>query len=197
MKTNEFNRFVQQRGMHVFSLNDAARIMKTPKHYATIFLSRNMMIKRAERGIYYTPDASIYEIATSIVYPSYASMISALRFHNLTEQIPSIIYVVSSKQHRNLEVEGIKIEFSKVKPSLIYGYLKMDGAFIAEPEKAVVDIFYLDKFVEYAVETIENRKLDIGKLIHYAEISRNKNIQKRILKIIKTLGLSIKMHQKM
>ncbi|EQD60679.1 hypothetical protein B2A_03567 [mine drainage metagenome] len=187
MKTEDFNRFLQQNNIHVFSINDAARIIGKPKHYATIFISRDRIIKRAENGVYYTPDASSYEVASEIVYPSYVSLISALRLHNLTEQIPNMVYIVSTKMHKDIELDSIRIKFFKVKGSLMYGYLKMDGAFVAEPEKAVVDMLYLNRFNEYAMEAIESGKLDMKKLLNYAELSGKKRLIREVTTVAKAL----------
>lgn len=184
MKTEEFNRLLQRNGIAVFTLGDAARLIGKPKHYATIFLERDKIIKRAANGVYYTPDASNYEIASHIVYPSYVSLISALRFYNLTEQIPNTIYIVSSKYHKSTYIGGVMVAFSKVKPSLMYGYSKVDGAFVAEAEKAVIDMFYLGKFIEYAEEAIENAKLDNRKLEYYAKLTNNKSLAKKVGELV-------------
>ena len=77
MKTADFNNFIVKNNIHVFTLDDAARILAKDKHYSAIFLARDKWVKKAIRGIYYTPEASIYEIATSIISPSYVSLISA------------------------------------------------------------------------------------------------------------------------
>ncbi|MCL5404497.1 MAG: hypothetical protein M1125_01490, partial [Candidatus Marsarchaeota archaeon] len=95
-------------GISVFSLEDASRIIGKPKHYTTVFLRRDRIVKRAANGVYYTPDASNYEIASSIVEPSYVSLISALRFYNITEQIPNTIYVLSSKRHSSISIDGTR-----------------------------------------------------------------------------------------
>ncbi|MEM0143242.1 MAG: hypothetical protein QXL94_04750, partial [Candidatus Parvarchaeum sp.] len=170
MKTEEFNRLLQRNRITVFTLGDAARLINKPKHYTTIFLKRDKIIKRAANGVYYTPDADNYEIASNMVYPAYVSLISALRFYNLTDQIPNTVYIVSSRYHKSAYIGEVKVAFSKVKPSLMYGYSKIDGAFVADAEKAVIDMFYLGKFVEYAEEAIESAKLDSRKLEYYAKL---------------------------
>ncbi|MGC8568208.1 MAG: type IV toxin-antitoxin system AbiEi family antitoxin domain-containing protein [Candidatus Micrarchaeia archaeon] len=180
MKTEEFNRILQSNGISVFSIKDAARLIGKPKHYTTVFLKRDRIIKRAANGVYYTPEASNYEIASSIVEPSYISLISALRFYNITEQIFNIIYVLSPVRRNAVYIDEVKIEFIKVKPSLMYGYAKADGAMVAEPEKAIIDMLYLGRFEEYAEEVIESRKISKEKLCMFAELSGNKSLAKRV-----------------
>ena len=180
MKTEELNRILQANGIGVFSLEDAARIIGKPKHYTTVFLKRDRIVKRAANGVYYTPDASNYEIASAITEPSYVSLISALRFHNITEQIPNTIYVLSTARHKDVYLGEVKVVFIKVKPRLMYGYAKADGAMVADPEKAVLDMLYLGKFVEYAEEAVESGKLSKEKLRAFAELSGNRSLEKRV-----------------
>ena len=187
MKTEEFNRILQTNGISVFSLEDASRIIGKPKHYTTVFLRRDRIVKRAANGVYYTPDASNYEIASSIVEPSYVSLISALRFHNMTEQIPNTIYVLSSKRHSGISIDGTRMEFVKVKPSLMFGYKKIDGTMVAEPEKAIVDMLYLGRFEEYAEEAMESKVISREKLVGFAELAGRKSLVKRIEKLLEKI----------
>lgn len=185
MMTDKFNQILESEGIDVFSINDATRIIKKPSHYTTIFLSRDRYLKRAVRGIYYTQNASEYEAASSILYPSYISLVSALRFHNLTEQIPNIIYVISNKKHTPInDLNGYKVQFIKIKKELMYGYSRIDGAFVAEPEKIVIDSFYLNRFIEYAEEAIESGTLNIPKLLRYAQHTKKQSVINRIKRIV-------------
>jgi predicted transcriptional regulator of viral defense system len=179
--TNSFNEFLEKKHINVFSVNDAARIIGKPPHYTTIFLSRNKNIRRAARGVYYVRNADEYEIASSIVYQSYISLISALRFHNLTDQMPNIIYVLSDKRHAPISnLSGYSVKFIKIRKDLMEGYSRIDGAFVADPEKAVVDMLYLNMFTEYAEEAVETGKLDANKLIKYAQLTGKRSIINRI-----------------
>ncbi len=185
MKTQEFNAFAMKKGLRVFTLAQAASIMRKPRYYASLFLSRDREVRRAERGVYYAKDATEYEVASRIVAPSYVSLISALRFHNLTEQIPRFIYVVSFKRHRAIEnLNGYKVIFKTVKKRLMFGYSNVDGTYVAAPEKAVVDMFYLGEFTDYAEEAIESKRLDAKLLLKYAAATENKELVKRVKRAI-------------
>lgn len=170
--------------MYTFKLVDAARILDKQLKYASLFLSRNKQVKKALRGRYYTQDATEYEVASSILNPSYISLVSALRFYNLTEQMPHIIYVISFKRHRPIEnLNGYRVEFVTLKKQMFYGYVKVDGAIVARPEKAIIDMLYINRFTEYAYETIEGGNLNIRLLVKYATMSKNK----KIIHLIKTI----------
>jgi predicted transcriptional regulator of viral defense system len=181
MRTETFNDYLRSHKISVLSVYDAAKITSMPSAYASKFLAGDRYLKRAERGVYYTKDASEYEAASRMLFPSYVSMVSALRFHNLTEQIPRRIYVIGLRQHKAVEdLNGYVVEFSKIKKELMYGYRKIDGAFVADPEKAVIDMLYLNRFVEYAEEAVESGNLDRERLERYAAQSGVKEIAKKI-----------------
>ncbi len=181
MKSSEFNDFLAKEKITVFRLADAARIIGKSRRYAALFLSRNRNIKSVVGGIYYTKDATEYEVASRIVYPSYVSLISALRFHNLTEQMPRIIYVLSYKRHRQVPaLNGFRVEFKKIKKGMMYGYGRVDDVFVASPEKAVIDMFYLNEFVDYAEEAIESGRLDYKLLEAYAARSKVKELERKV-----------------
>lgn len=177
MKTAEFNEMLHSKRISVFTLGDASRLIGKPRRYASLFLSRDKAVRMAGRGLYYTDDATEYEVASATLVPSYISLISALRFHNLTEQIPNIMYLVSYKRHRPLpNIDGYRLEFIAVKKSMFYGYEKSDGAMVAAPEKAVLDMLYLRRFVEYADEAIESGGVDKRRLMAYAIMSRDEKL---------------------
>ena len=185
MKSSEFNEFLAKKKIQVFGLAEAARIIGKDRKYAALFLSRNSKIKSAVGGIYYTGNATEYDVASRIVYPSYVSLISALRFHNLTEQMPRIIYILSYKRHRLVpNLNGYGVEFKKVKKEMMYGYGRVDDVFVASPEKAVIDMMYLNEFVGYAEEAIESGKLDYALLEEYAVRSGVKALASRVKKLI-------------
>jgi predicted transcriptional regulator of viral defense system len=181
MKMEQLNDYLRGHKIEVFSVYDAAKFISKPAAYTSKFLSRDRYVRRAERGIYYTKDATEYGVASRIVFPSYATLVSSLRFYNLTEQIPHIIYIASPVQHRPItDLNGFEVNFKKIKKPLMYGYRKVDGAFVADPEKAVIDMIYLNEFVEYAEEAVEERNLSTAKLQNYAERSGVKSIIKRV-----------------
>ena len=181
MRTEELNDYLRDHKIGVFSTYDAAKLISKPVSYTSKFLSMDKYIRRAKRGLYYTRDANEYEVASKAIFPSYVSLISALRFHNLTEQIPHIIYIVSGVQHRPIRnLNGFKVDFRKMKKSMLYGYGKIDDVFVAEPEKSIIDMIYLNEFVDYAEEAVEERNIDLVKLREYAARTNVKSVIKKI-----------------
>lgn len=176
MQTKEFVRFLIDKEMPVFTLKDAEKITHAPRGYLRLFLHRCVKsgaIARAERGVYYVKARSNeYEVASHIVYPSYISLISALHYYGLTTQIPHVIYVVSPERHGRIgNVWGFEILFKRIKLPMMFGYHKEPGGniFIADPEKAIVDIFYFGDVNDLDESVFDKpSRIDIKKLIEYA-----------------------------
>ncbi len=184
MQTVDFVNFLIEKHMPVFSLVDAEKILRKKRGYSTLFIHRCInkgYIGRVERGLYYVKERhNEYEIASHIVSPSYVSMVSALAYYGLTTQIPRIVYVISTKRHKTIKgVAGFDIVFRKIKKEMLFGYRKEDDGniFIAEPEKALVDIYYFNDINDMDSSVLERpSRIDINKLVSYAARSKKKSV---------------------
>ncbi len=177
MKTIDFNDWLRRHKIYVFKLSTAAIIIGKSKKYTQKFLSNNRFVKKLQNGLYYTDNANEYEVASNIIYPSYIGLISALRYRNLTEQMPSVIYVISLKQHKSIKsLNGYEIVFKKIKKSLMYGYERKENVFVSTPEKTIIDILYFKRFKEYAEDVIEQRNFERKKLIDYLKMVEDKDL---------------------
>jgi predicted transcriptional regulator of viral defense system len=196
MQTSDFIRFLIEADMPVFTLEDAVKILRYNRAYVRLFLHRGMekgVIGHVERGVYYVKERhNEYEIASHILNPSYISMVSALAYYGLTTQIPRIVYVVSTKRHRVLKnILGFDIEFKKIKSGLFFGYHKESNGniFIADPEKAIVDIYYFNDVNDLDVHALEKPpRLNINKLVLYAQKSKSKTVVARVAKLLEDYG---------
>ncbi len=136
-------------------------------------------------------------IASRIVWPSYISLWSALRFHNLTEQLPHDVWVITTRKLSGKTVMSgnTKIVFVHTKPKYFFGFKKMMlggfEVFMAEPEKAIIDgmLFRKISCSELAFIIRENfRSLDIKKLVNFATLTENKSLIKRLGYLLETSG---------
>ncbi|MFA5263454.1 MAG: hypothetical protein WC378_06475 [Opitutaceae bacterium] len=78
-------------------------------------------------------------------YKAYLSGWSALRIHNLIQQIPQTQFAITLGRPGKVEKPGIRISLHRMKPELFGGYdydSSVDG-FVASPEKAIFDLAYL------------------------------------------------------
>lgn len=200
MKSEEFVYSLQRSGMTVFSSTDAALILGKDTKYTALFLRRLVdkgRVARVERGKYYISGASIYAVASNILYPSYVSLMGAFRFHNITTQNVATIDVISPKAHPSIDnLEGNAVNFIKFVGRRLFGFYrdKETGAFVAHVEKAIVDSLYLNNppfsyVVEALKAAIDDEKIDIERLNQFALRMESVVLLKRLQDASKAAGV--------
>ncbi len=105
-----------------------------------------------------------YYIARRIYQPSYISLESALAYYGLIpEAVREIHSVTPLKTQRFQNPFGI-FSYRSLKPALFFGYRSIQqdekrSMLLAEPEKALLDLLYLNPFYDEP-EDIEGLRLD-------------------------------------
>ena len=133
----------------LFRKQDAEKV--TP--HAGMFLSRAVkkgLIHRLNRGNYINSFLygfpGVEEVACFLKPPAYISCEWALNYHGISLQSPTVCTVVtlstSVGKKRNIMYQGITIEFSRISPSLFFGFTYHDRFYMASPEKAIMDTLY-------------------------------------------------------
>lgn len=136
-----------------------------------------------KRGIYLLAKpyrkTEVYNLyaASLLKKPSYISMEKAFEFHGL---IPEAVYVytsVTTKRPCEFDTKAGTFSYQHIKNSLFWGYksvtLNKQTAFVAYPEKALLDYFYL-KGVKISFEYLQEMRfqnleqIKIDKLMKYA-----------------------------
>jgi len=143
----------------------------------------------------YTTYTYPFLIASRIVWPSYISCWSALKYHNLTEQIPHDIAVIATIDKKDIVFNNTKIKFIKTKPKNFFGYEKTKYSdfeiFIADIEKSIIDSALLKKvsFSELN-EIISNniKKIKINRFLNYLKRIGSKSLIKRFGYVFEILG---------
>jgi predicted transcriptional regulator of viral defense system len=122
----------------------------------------------------------IYEphIASLLKKPSYISLETAFEYHNLIPEAVTVYTSVTTKRPDRFVSEVGDFDYRHIKPALFWGYdpvsLHNQTAFIASPEKALLDFFYL-RMVDVSTEYLDELRLqnlediDVDKLIEYAK----------------------------
>jgi predicted transcriptional regulator of viral defense system len=192
MKSAEIPTPFEEKGIHVFTFNDAVRISGRGRAYVRLMLFRMIKrgeLQRAERGVYYTKKADPLEVASNISHPSYVSLMAALNYHGVTTQMPIVIDIVTSKRHRPIALEGIRsnrIVFRTLDRRKIFGFYRdRNNINVAELEKALVDSLYLGRpgagEVSGALENaLRTGKVDRTKLNEYAKAMGSKVLLRRL-----------------
>src|SRR5271157_2154633 len=107
----------------VFTTYDVAKLMGKPSAYASLMLSKSKRASRIERGKYFLEEASTYEIASNIVFPSYVSLQAGLQYYGLVDQNIVRYSVIALKRHKTVEIRGSTMEFIKAEKRMFFGYL--------------------------------------------------------------------------
>ncbi len=155
------------------------------------------LIREIERDKYTVHDDP-FIIASNLTWPAYISCWAAIRHHNLTEQLPTTIHVVTTRSRKQREIffGNTRIVFIKTKPSRFFGLEKIQRnefqIFVAEPEKALVDsaLFRQISFSEITEIVRQNLKaIDTKKLINYLLKISDGALVKRFGYLLEKLGV--------
>ncbi|MEA3415358.1 MAG: hypothetical protein U9R02_04245 [Thermodesulfobacteriota bacterium] len=154
----------------LFRKQDAEKM--TP--YAGVFLSRAVkkdLIYRINRGNYINSFLygfpGVEKVGCFLKPPAYISCEWALNYHGISLQSPTVCTVItlstSVGKKRNIQYQGITIEFSRVAPSLFFGFTCENKFYIASPEKAILDTIYYRKVIP-AQDELELDRMDFNLL---------------------------------
>jgi len=157
-------------------------------------LIRRGIIRRIERDKYTAFDDP-FLIASRIVWPSYISCWSALKYHNLTEQVPQDITVMAATDRKAIRFGSTNIRFIRLSPKSFFGYekTKYEGfdIFVADAEKAVIDSALLHRvsFSELKdLITSHMEEINAERLLRHLKKTGNKSLIKRFGYLLETLG---------
>ena len=175
----------------LFRKQDAEKV--TP--HAAIFLSRALkkgLVYRLNRGNYVNSFLHgfprVEEVACFLRPPAYVTGEWALNYHGISGQSPVVCTAATlgsavGRRHR-VEYQGVTIEFSKISPALFSGFTRIGNFYMATPEKAILDTFYLRKALPTPDE-LEMESIHIDELKNMA-----RKFPKTVLKGVARSGLS-------
>jgi predicted transcriptional regulator of viral defense system len=137
--------------------------------------TRQGLLMRMKKNIYVRPEA--WKAATQEEklllanlgqVPSYVSLMTALDYYDITTQLQrNFIESVAVKRTKELQLNNTIFRYAKISGVLYFGFKKEKGIFIATPEKALLDAFYLMSFGRYSldVSALDGEKLDANELM--------------------------------
>ena len=138
-------------GKPVVTTEEAALVLRAGCSAATHTLTRLAtagLLKRIRHGLWTTDlnlDPLLLPEYLTAPFPSYVSFQSALFFHGMVSQIPSVIYVASLAQTRRVLTSVGTFSIHRLAPSVFGGYeiVPTQEVRLATPEKALFDTLYL------------------------------------------------------
>jgi predicted transcriptional regulator of viral defense system len=188
-------KILAQEGDRIFSTERASILSKQldikPSYLNEMLflLKQNHWIHPIKKGLYCLDSTMLvggpiheYEIGTALAVPSMISHFSALHYHHLTDQIPQIIYVSTSKRLGNVgslkEVNGIKYNLTHMKPEYFFGSISVwmgeARVPISDLERTLVDGLRNPQFCGgfsevLAAYQLAQDRINLTKLMDYAQ----------------------------
>jgi hypothetical protein len=138
-------------------------------------------------------------VANRIYTPSYISLKSALRWYNFIPEGVFQYFSVSTRKTKEFQTPIGDFRYKNISPHLYFGYYPVKpekgGFLIAEPEKALLDMFYLYPHLKDELD-LEGLRLNYEeialiysaeKLKLYTEIFDNKRVTKLVSILIQNI----------
>jgi predicted transcriptional regulator of viral defense system len=135
----------------VVTTDEAALVLRAERSATTHTLKRLAtagLLKHIRHGLWTTEqtlDPLLLPEYLTAPFPSYVSFQSALFFHGMVSQIPSVIYVASLAQTRIVRTNMGTYSIHRLAPTFFGGFeiVETSGVRLATPEKALLDTLYL------------------------------------------------------
>ena len=185
----------------VFNIKILKETINKKSNYAKLViyrLKKANLIYEIEKNKY-SVYSDAFIIASNLLWPSYLSCWSALRYYNMTEQLPSSIFIITPRTRKKTQImfNNTKIVFIKASGKYFFGYKKENynnfDIFVAEKEKALIDsaLFKKISFSEIS-EILRNNKKNINfnLLIDYLLKMNNPALIKRFGYLLDKLDIN-------
>lgn len=199
-----------ERGHNIFTLEDVTDTLGVTYDNAKVIVNRlekkawlirltrgKYLIVPLEAGVRSLHTEHGFVIASHLVNPYYIGYGSALNHHGLSELVPSMIYVVSTRRRRDRTILHTRFRFITVTESKMFGVdeTTISGAKvkISDVEKTIADCLDHPEHcggVDEVAKPIffDHEELDMGKIVMDAEKMGNKTIIKRLGYLLELFG---------
>lgn len=205
---------LEEEGKGVFTNADAQRILKTTRdsvNTALYRLRKKGRVEKIERGKYLLIPAKAgyqgkwaeapFVIANHLVKPYYIGFASALNYWGMTEQVPSVTFVVTTKRKENIEFGPLTFKFVTITKKRFFGTTEEkignDTFTVSDKEKTIIDCLLhpeycggLDEVAKAIWE--EGEQLDFLKLFGYARDIKVNVVTRRLLYLLDILKMDKK-----
>lgn len=196
----------------VFTFRDALEVSGYDRGYLRLvlhMLERGGWIERIERGKYVILPLeaekgryTLHEFAVGsvLVEPSAIAYWSALHYHGLTEQIPTVVFIqtTSRKKRREITVFGTRYRVVRVVGRKFFGLepLWVEGlkVYVTDREKTIVDCLDKPQYCGGVIEVykaLREEDIDMEKLSKYLEKFGSSAVAKRLAYLTGLTGLNM------
>ncbi len=148
MNYNERIKALQNSEKSVFSASDLRRLWNMDKDWFRTAVKRMVdggILHRLSNGYYLFGSAlDPFELASTVIRPSYISLDSALRYFDVNFQEQKTIFSSAAISYEK-DVAGYKLKYHKIKDEILFnlnGVKNISNITIASPERAILDGMY-------------------------------------------------------
>ncbi len=194
----------------IFTVKDARAILKEDPYLMLHQLKKKKWILAIKGGLYAIVPLDIgakgaesfivhdFVVASYLAKPYYIGMWSALNYHGLSDQIPSSVFVCTTKARKPLSVLNSKFVFVQLSKGKFAGIEKVviEGreVNISDKDKTTVDCLDHPEHaggIDEVARAIyfNHEELDFRKIRHYALKTKNVAVFKRLGFILEKTGL--------
>jgi predicted transcriptional regulator of viral defense system len=179
MKLNELRKIKKR----YFGYEELARVLCIKPASARVAANRFVrqgVLVRIKRNMYMLREVwqaadrqETFAVANLVQAPSYISLTTALDYYDITTQMQRNYFEsMAIVRTRQVQVDDTVFRYTRIAPRLYSGFKREKGVFIATPEKALADAFYLMSLGRYALDlsALDGARLDLKKL---KDISRD------------------------
>ena len=180
---------IRSRGLTIFTPLQVRRFLHLSDHNTNRLLARMVnkdLIRRVENGKYIlsreADEKDVYELATHLISPCYLSLWSALHFHGMTEQVPSRVYVSTTRRKAHLMLQGREIVFVTIANQHFFGYERVGTVVVSDREKTLLDCLrHMDKAggPSHIFGSIPD-DLDLDRLLEYCRLMGTSSVVSRL-----------------
>ena len=150
MRSSELLAALKRLGRAHFETRDVAALMGIPIANANVALARlsaHGLVVHLAKGRWAMPGVPPFLLPEALAtpFPTYLSLFTALHHHGLIEQIPAVVYAVTTGRTGRRATPVGTISLHHVSPAFFFGFEAYPGVpvLMATPEKALVDTLYL------------------------------------------------------
>lgn len=188
----------------VFSVKDIKKRFPDMDNRRLVEWQKKGYIIKLKRGYYCFAERKknehfLYYAANKMYAPSYISLESALAYYNLIPEGVFMTISVTTRNTASYETSTGNFEYKHLKPVLFFGYkLLQEKDYtirMAEPEKVILDYFYMNKLnrkedIEAMRfnEVIFMELIDLNKLKKYQRVFNSKILDKRIKLLLNVIN---------
>lgn len=158
-----------------FTTSDLEKITGLDRNSLYVSLNRWVkkgVLERAGRNIYVLggEPVRLEAIAGQTYFPCYLSFESALSRFGVLNLVPYSLTFATTRKTKSMTLLERRVVYRHLKNELFFGFAHEEGLYVAEPEKALLDLVYLRSLGKATIpsEEIDLRSLSEKTLRKYA-----------------------------